>query len=104
MEAAMLDVDRGYFSRYNPYEDSPQSIGHNATISAPHMHAYALEVLEPKLTKGAKVLDVGSGSGYLAACFSVMVTHLVSFTKLKLKKIKFLKGWRHWKSCWYRAY
>lgn len=85
MEAAMLDVDRGYFSRYNPYEDSPQSIGHNATISAPHMHAYALEVLEPKLTKGAKVLDVGSGSGYLAACFSVMVTHLVSFTKLKLK-------------------
>ena len=37
------------------------------------MHAYALEVLEPKLFKGASVLDIGSGSGYLTACFAVMV-------------------------------
>jgi len=37
------------------------------------MHAYALEVLAPRLTKGASVLDIGSGSGYLCACFSVMV-------------------------------
>jgi len=34
---AMLAVDRGLFSRYNPYADSPQSIGYGATISAPHM-------------------------------------------------------------------
>ena len=37
------------------------------------MHAYALEVLKPNLFKGASVLDVGSGSGYLTACFAVMV-------------------------------
>jgi len=34
---AMLAVDRGLFSSFNPYADSPQSIGYGATISAPHM-------------------------------------------------------------------
>ncbi|XP_040188859.1 protein-L-isoaspartate(D-aspartate) O-methyltransferase-like isoform X4 [Rana temporaria] len=46
---------------------------YRATISAPHMHAHALEVLEDKLFEGAKALDVGSGSGYLTACFARMV-------------------------------
>lgn len=36
-----------------------------ATISAPHMHATAAESLLPFLYPGAKVLDIGSGSGYL---------------------------------------
>ena len=44
---------------------SPQSINFNATISAPHMHAYALEYLKDLLKPGGKVLDVGAGSGYL---------------------------------------
>uniref|UniRef100_A0A3Q3DWS8 Protein-L-isoaspartate(D-aspartate) O-methyltransferase n=1 Tax=Hippocampus comes TaxID=109280 RepID=A0A3Q3DWS8_HIPCM len=33
----MLATDRAHFSRCNPYMDSPQSIGFQATISAPHM-------------------------------------------------------------------
>jgi protein-L-isoaspartate(D-aspartate) O-methyltransferase len=37
------------------------------------MHAYALELLEEKLKPGARVLDVGSGTGYLTACFAIMV-------------------------------
>lgn len=37
------------------------------------MHAYALEVLNDKLKPGAKALDIGSGTGYLTACFAVMV-------------------------------
>ena len=37
------------------------------------MHAYALESLLPALNPGAHVLDVGSGSGYLTACFSELV-------------------------------
>ncbi|KAJ8291124.1 hypothetical protein GJAV_G00021660 [Gymnothorax javanicus] len=69
----MLATDRGKYSKDNPYADSPQSIGYRATISAPHMHAHALEVLSDKLTEGASVLDVGSGSGYLTACFARMV-------------------------------
>lgn len=43
-------------------------IGYNATISAPHMHAHAVENLLPFLpspeSKGGAILDVGSGSGY----------------------------------------
>ncbi|KAF9094558.1 hypothetical protein BGX23_001936 [Mortierella sp. AD031] len=69
----MLAVDRGNFSRFKPYEDAPQTIGYNSTISAPHMHAAALESLAPFLFPGAKALDVGSGSGYLTACMAEMV-------------------------------
>jgi len=71
---AFLDVDRAHFSPTAPYADAPQSIGHAATISAPHMHASACEHLLPSLTPGAKVLDVGSGSGYLSA----ILAHLVA--------------------------
>ncbi|XP_029281638.1 protein-L-isoaspartate(D-aspartate) O-methyltransferase-like [Cottoperca gobio] len=69
----MLATDRAHFSRCNPYMDSPQSIGYQATISAPHMHAYALELLHDQLYEGAKALDVGSGSGILSVCFARMV-------------------------------
>nr|XP_025036414.1 protein-L-isoaspartate(D-aspartate) O-methyltransferase [Pelodiscus sinensis] len=69
----MLATDRCHYAKCNPYMDSPQAIGFQATISAPHMHAYALELLYEQLHEGAKALDVGSGSGILTACFSRMV-------------------------------
>ncbi|XP_062833635.1 protein-L-isoaspartate(D-aspartate) O-methyltransferase isoform X2 [Anolis carolinensis] len=69
----MLATDRCHYAKCNPYMDSPQSIGFQATISAPHMHAYALELLYEQLHEGAKALDVGSGSGILTACFARMV-------------------------------
>ncbi|KAL8677505.1 MAG: hypothetical protein Q9186_006079 [Xanthomendoza sp. 1 TL-2023] len=62
---AMLGVDRAHYSPALPYQDSPQPIGHNATISAPHMHASAAESLLPFLHPTARILDIGSGSGYL---------------------------------------
>ena len=62
---SMLQVDRADFTGQYPYADHPQSINYNATISAPHMHAYALEYLSDYLKPGNHVLDVGSGSGYL---------------------------------------
>ncbi|EHB10444.1 Protein-L-isoaspartate(D-aspartate) O-methyltransferase [Heterocephalus glaber] len=52
---------------------SETEAGFQATISAPHMHAYALELLFDQLHEGAKALDVGSGSGILTACFARMV-------------------------------
>ncbi|WIA12909.1 hypothetical protein OEZ85_006527 [Tetradesmus obliquus] len=76
---ALRAVDRGkyvntaYASRTDAYQDHPLAIGEGQTISAPHMHAICLELLEPHLTPAARVLDVGSGSGYLAAAMAKMV-------------------------------
>ncbi|KAI0157130.1 protein-L-isoaspartate O-methyltransferase [Hypoxylon sp. FL1284] len=89
VKEAFLRVDRADYmpegGASHAYQDSPQFIGLGATISAPHMHAYAAEVLLPLLTgapltpppspssssppakppRRRRVLDVGSGSGYL---------------------------------------
>lgn len=70
---AMVKVDRGDFINSSPYDDCPQYIDYNATISAPHMHAYALEYLVPYLKDNCKALDVGSGSGYLTVAMSKMM-------------------------------
>ncbi|KAG1363357.1 protein-L-isoaspartate O-methyltransferase [Cocos nucifera] len=71
----MEAVDRGLFvpGGSPPYVDSPMQIGYNATISAPHMHATCLELLKEHLQPGMHALDVGSGTGYLTACFAMMV-------------------------------
>lgn len=84
---AMLKVDRANYvadnswsaarkakAKAEAYMDAPMGIGHDATISAPHMHAYAAEYLLPYLNPGARVLDVGSGSGYFVA----VLHHLVA--------------------------
>lgn len=62
VEEAMRKVDRGHYCDFSPYMDSPQSIGYGVTISAPHMHAHALEMLKDHLFEGANALDVGSGT------------------------------------------
>lgn len=43
-------------------------------MSLSPQHAHALELLKDQLVEGAKALDVGSGSGYLTACFARMVS------------------------------
>ena len=55
----------------NAYHDSPLSIGHNQTISAPHISFIYAEKLEMK--EGMKVLEIGGGSGYNAAFFAELV-------------------------------
>lgn len=70
VEQAMLSVDRANYCKNNSYMDAPQSIGFGVTISAPHMHAHALELLKDQLVNGTRALDVGSGSGYLTACMA----------------------------------
>ncbi|GAB0098844.1 Protein-L-isoaspartate(D-aspartate) O-methyltransferase [Sergentomyia squamirostris] len=70
VEKAMKETDRKLYCPNNSYMDAPQGIGCGVTISAPHMHAYALELLKDHVRPGSHVLDVGSGSGYLTACFA----------------------------------
>ncbi len=80
----------------NPYRFPFFAVGYNVTISAPHMHAYALEMLRDKLVPGARILDVGSGSGYLTACMARLVQpggkvigieHIPQLVDLSLKNI-----------------
>ncbi|XP_047120241.1 protein-L-isoaspartate(D-aspartate) O-methyltransferase isoform X4 [Schistocerca piceifrons] len=73
VEEVMEQVDRGKYAKFNPYMDAPQGIGYGVTISAPHMHAHALELLKDHLKEGERALDVGSGSGYLTVCMALMV-------------------------------
>ncbi|MBI3796303.1 MAG: protein-L-isoaspartate(D-aspartate) O-methyltransferase [Deltaproteobacteria bacterium] len=67
--AAMGQVPRHLFVaeslRDRAYEDSPLPIGEDQTISQPYMIALMAETL--KLAEGEKVLEVGTGSGYLSA-------------------------------------
>ncbi|KAL4923288.1 protein-L-isoaspartate O-methyltransferase [Aspergillus undulatus] len=73
VKRAMMEVDRGHYAPSRPYSDSPQPIGHNATISAPHMHGHACEYLINYLRPGSHVLDIGSGSGYLTHVLANLV-------------------------------
>lgn len=56
-----------------------------ATISAPHMHGRCLELLAPPVLAAAargaapRVLDVGSGSGYLTAAFALLHDSVLAF-------------------------
>lgn len=75
----METIDRGLFvpDGTPAYDDSPMSIGYNATISAPHMHAMCLQLLEQHLQPDMHALDVGSGAYVLH--FYVMTFECNSF-------------------------
>ena len=74
--ATMFSLDRGDYAPKDPYLDRPQFIGYGkkkniTTISAPHMHAHALEFLCGSVNvRDCRVLDVGCGSGYLTCAFA----------------------------------
>ena len=58
------------------YRDSPLPIGENQTISQPYIVALMTELLEVK--RGAKVLEIGTGSGYQAAVLAEMGVEVFS--------------------------
>ncbi|KAF8461070.1 protein-L-isoaspartate O-methyltransferase [Kalaharituber pfeilii] len=97
VKQAMLKVDRAHFCSESPYEDAPQRIGWDATISAPHIHANAVETLKNFLYPGSRVLDIGSGSGYLCAVFAHLVApggkvvgidHIPQITEQSIKNLR----------------
>ncbi len=71
---AFETVDRKNFIpeeyKDEPYEDHPIPIGFGATTSQPYTIAFMLEKLELKPNNRQKVLEIGSGSGYVLALIS----------------------------------
>ena len=55
----------------NAYEDRPLPIGFGQTISQPYIVALMTETIQP--SKGQKVLEIGTGSGYQAAVLAEIV-------------------------------
>ena len=58
------------------YDDSPLPIGYDQTISQPYVVAFMTEAAA--LTPDAKVLDIGTGSGYQAAVLAEIVNRVYS--------------------------
>ena len=67
IEEAFRAVDRAWFCPNHPYYDAAIDIGCSMCISSPHMHILALELARDLFKGATSILDVGTGSGYLAA-------------------------------------
>jgi protein-L-isoaspartate(D-aspartate) O-methyltransferase len=78
--SAMARVPRHEFvsERYREqaYEDHPIPIAEGQTVSQPYIVALMLEIL--KLEATAKVLEVGTGSGYMTALLAELALHVYS--------------------------
>jgi len=80
---AMLRVPRHEFAperfRDQAYEDHPLPIGEGQTISQPYIVALMLEALT--LSPHDKVLEVGTGSGYVTALLAELVAEVISIER-----------------------
>lgn len=76
--AALQNVPRHRFVREgdeaNAYGDYPLAIGSGQTISQPYIVAYMTQALDPQ--PDARVLEVGTGSGYQAAVLGALVAEV----------------------------
>ena len=80
---AMLQVPRHEFApepyRDQAYEDHPLPIGEEQTISQPYIVARMLEAVG--LSASDRVLEVGTGSGYVTALLTELTAQVVSLER-----------------------
>jgi protein-L-isoaspartate(D-aspartate) O-methyltransferase len=83
--AAMGEIQRERFvpadRQAMAYADSALQIGHDQTISAPHIVALMTELARP--APGKRVLDIGTGSGYQAAVLAKLCKEVYSIEIVK---------------------
>lgn len=81
--AAMERVPRHEFARERyrdqAYEDHPLPIGEGQTISQPYIVAIMLDAL--KLSPTDKVLEIGTGSGYVTALLAELTARVISIER-----------------------
>jgi protein-L-isoaspartate(D-aspartate) O-methyltransferase len=63
------------------YEDAPVPIGFGQTASQPSLQAYYLSLLKPRSDE--KVLEIGTGSGYMTALLSMMADRVYSVERVR---------------------
>ena len=63
------------------YEDAPIPIGYHQTASQPSLQALYLNILRPKDTE--KVLEIGTGSGFLTALLATMADRVYSVERIR---------------------
>ncbi len=63
------------------YEDAPIPIGYRQTASQPSLQAYYLTLLRP--SRSEKVLEIGTGSGYLTALLALMADRVYSVERVR---------------------
>ena len=82
--AAMRKVPREAFVsdelREFAYEDCPQPISANQTISQPYIVAFMIEAMQ--LQGGEKVLEIGTGSGYATAVLAEIAGQVYSVERI----------------------
>jgi protein-L-isoaspartate(D-aspartate) O-methyltransferase len=64
------------------YDDNPLPIGERQTISQPYMVAIMTEALGVR--PGARLLEVGTGSGYQAAVLAELGAHVITLERIPL--------------------
>jgi protein-L-isoaspartate(D-aspartate) O-methyltransferase len=67
--------------RPRAYEDSPIPIGYGQTASQPSLQAHYLQILRP--TPEEKVLEIGTGSGFLTALLALMSNRVYSVERVR---------------------
>jgi protein-L-isoaspartate(D-aspartate) O-methyltransferase len=67
--------------RPRAYEDAPIPIGYGQTASQPSLQAYYLSLLEPRPEE--KVLEIGTGSGYLTALLALAADRVYSIERVR---------------------
>ncbi|KAI5710293.1 protein-L-isoaspartate O-methyltransferase-like [Diaphorina citri] len=88
IEPVLRKYDRADFlpfqKTFATYKDKYIYLGVGAEFSSPFAHAEALHLLRNHLKPGANVLELGSGTGYLATCMGELVQSNGSVIGLEL--------------------
>lgn len=67
--------------RHRAYEDAPIPIGYGQTASQPSLQALYLSVLKPRLHE--RVLEIGTGSGFLTALLALTSERVFSVERVR---------------------